>query len=480
MAGRHLWSSVVATGGFGNLDTMLQETSHKWMAHAPYAATSKAESGLGRRMTRHIRLNQALEVISLRSAPTTQKTALGRSGSLVGSNREVQVRFVGQGLVLHEPCGEGALNCWQKWHSLAAGGRPKSCRSQCGAPAVSGWLGRLKPCVSFKCEFRFQAERFQFHCRLRFQFHHYNETETKVLKPDLIFETETRLFLLLCLLVTQVPPHVGVCHAQLMHELCMYVANVRRGVAGCTPGTPLSDVKQAARDIAEGTVTLYRKCKLTAQSSSDVSIALCRSFVTTTIMYELVLISLRSGQSCGRGRTLAHRAGQLCSSGDLCRWSWRTMRRTTFQSLKTCSRTTTQPLTTLAIRATPRARCCIACGNYSGTFCLAAWLAGCLAALSRFWLSVCLCLAWLGRPVTHQDLVHSSQYLMPCSDIGWRLAIQIDHGYSRTKRPVCDALMETNQDCFAASAIRHVRADDAQQERKDSDSAGSEDASDED
>lgn len=156
------------------------------------------------------------------------------------------------------------------------------------------------------------------------------------------------------------------------------------------------------------------------------------------------------------------------------------MRRTTFQSLKTCSRTTTQPLTTLAIRATPRTRCCIACGNYSGTFCLAAWLAGCLAALSRFWLSVCLCLAWLGRPVTHQDLVHSSQYLMPCSDIGWRLAIQIDHGYSRTKRPVCDALMETNQDCFAASAIRHVRADDAQQERKDSDSAGSEDASDED
>ena len=91
------------------------------------------------------------------------------------------------------------------------------------------------------------------------------------MKPDLIFETETRLFLLLCLLVTQVPPHVGVCHAQLMHELCMYVANVRRGVAGCTPGTPLSDVKQAARDIAEGTVTLYRKCKLTTQSSSDVT-----------------------------------------------------------------------------------------------------------------------------------------------------------------------------------------------------------------
>ena len=160
VAGRHLWSSVLATGGFGNLDTMLQETSHKWMAHAPYAATSKAESGLGRRMTRHIRLNQALEVTSLRSAPTTQKTALGRSGSLVGSNREVQVRFVGQGLVLHEPCGEGALNCWQKWHSLAAGGRPKSCRSQCGAPAVSGWLGRLKPRVSFKYEFRFQDERF--------------------------------------------------------------------------------------------------------------------------------------------------------------------------------------------------------------------------------------------------------------------------------------------------------------------------------
>ena len=69
-----------------------------------------------------------------------------------------------------------------------------------------------------------------------------------------------------CLSVSQVPQHVGVCHAQLMHELSVYVANVRRGVAGCTPGTRLSDVKAAARDIAEGTVTLYRKCKLTTPS----------------------------------------------------------------------------------------------------------------------------------------------------------------------------------------------------------------------
>ena len=438
VVGRHLWSSVVATGGFGNLDTMLQETSHKWMAHAPYAACFKAESGLGRRMTRHIRLNQALEVISLRSAPTTQKTALGRSGSLVGSNREVQVRFVGQGLVLHEPCGEGALNCWQKWHSLAAGGRPKSCRSQCGAPAVSGWLGRLKPCVSFKYEFRFQAERFQFHCRLRFQFHHYNETETEVLKPDLIFETETRLFLLLCLLVTQVPPHVGVCHAQLMHELCMYVANVRRGVAGCTPGTPLSDVKQAARDIAEGTVTLYRKCKLTTQSSSDVTYCAVPEF--------------RRHDDHVRARfDFVEEWAEL--------WAWSNTRPPCrpvvqlrgFVQVELVNDEThnisiaqnLQPHDDAAIDDTGNPHhptytvlhCLWQLQRYVLPGCVAGCLAGCLAALSRFWLSVCLCLAWLGRPVTHQDLVHSSQYLMPCSDIGWRLAIQIDHGYSRTKRP---------------------------------------------
>ena len=85
----------------------------------------------------------------------------------------------------------------------------------------------------------------------------------------------------------------------------------------------------------------------------------------------------------------------------------------------------------------------------------------------------------MGRPVMHGDLVHSSQHLMPCQDIGWRLAVQIDHGFSRARRPMCDALMETNQDCFAASAIRHVRADDTPQDREDSDSAGSEHASDE-
>ena len=56
----------------------------------------------------------------------------------------------------------------------------------------------------------------------------------------------------------------------------------------------------------------------------------------------------------------------------------------------------------------------------------------------------------------------------------------IDHGFSRTRRPACDALMETNQDCFAASAMRHVRADDTRQERQDSDSDGSEQTADED
>ena len=111
---------------------------------------------------------------------------------------------------------------------------------------------------------------------------------------------------------------------------------------------------------------------------------------------------------------------------------------------------------------------------------LRGWLRGWLPALSWFWFSVRLCLAWAGRPVIHQDLVHSSQYLMPCEDIGWRLTIQIDHGFSRTRRPACDALMETNQDCFAASAMRHVRADDTHQEREDSDSAGSEHTADED
>ena len=62
--------------------------------------------------------------------------------------------------------------------------------------------------------------------------------------------------------VLQVPRHVGVCHAQLMHDLSVYVANVRRGEAGCTPGTPLRLVKSAARDLAQGTVTLYQKCEL--------------------------------------------------------------------------------------------------------------------------------------------------------------------------------------------------------------------------
>jgi hypothetical protein len=60
---------------------------------------------------------------------------------------------------------------------------------------------------------------------------------------------------------------VGVCHAQLMHGLSVYVANVRRGEAGCTHGTPLSAVKTAARNIAnEGTVTLFQKCELTTPS----------------------------------------------------------------------------------------------------------------------------------------------------------------------------------------------------------------------
>ena len=96
----------MAAGGFRNLDTMLFETSHKWMAHAPYAATLKVRSGLARRMRRHVRLNQALDMIRLRTAPTKQKTSLSlNSGHLpVGSHREVEVRFVGRGgLVIHEP-----------------------------------------------------------------------------------------------------------------------------------------------------------------------------------------------------------------------------------------------------------------------------------------------------------------------------------------------------------------------------------------
>ena len=187
VAGRHLWSSAVATGGFGNLDTMLQETSHKWMAHAPYAATSKVASGLGRRMTRHVRLNQALEVtLNLRSAPTAQKTSLRRSGCPVGLRREVQVRFVGRGLVIHEPCGDSGLNCWRCWHSLSAGGRPKSCRGQCKAPEVSGWAGclKLKPNLTLKLKPKSTMK-----------------LKPVVLKPELILETETGLLLLLWLSV---------------------------------------------------------------------------------------------------------------------------------------------------------------------------------------------------------------------------------------------------------------------------------------
>lgn len=140
VAGRHLWSSAVAAGGFRNLDTMLFETSHKWMAHAPYAATLKVRSGLARRMRRHVRLNQALDMIRLRTAPTKQKTSLSlNSGHLpVGSHREVEVRFVGRGgLVIHEPPESGESECWRSWHTLARRGRPKSCRKHCGAPKAS-------------------------------------------------------------------------------------------------------------------------------------------------------------------------------------------------------------------------------------------------------------------------------------------------------------------------------------------------------
>ena len=65
-----------------------------------------------------------------------------------------------------------------------------------------------------------------------------------------------------CVLV-QVPTHVGLCHPRLMRALAVHVANLRNGVAW-TSNANFDDVVDAARAISEGTVTLYKKCRVVA------------------------------------------------------------------------------------------------------------------------------------------------------------------------------------------------------------------------
>lgn len=287
---------------------------------------------------------------------------------------------------------------------------------------------------------------------------------------------------------------MGVCHAQLMHGLSVYVANVRRGEAGCTHGTPLSAVKTAARNIAnEGTVTLFQKCELRTPSGR----------VTYWAVPEF-----RHHDDHVRARyDFVEEWAEL--------WAWSDTRKPCRPAVQLRGFVHVQLegeetySVAIARNLQPHDDAVIDdAGNPRHPFftvlhclwklqrsVLAACIAGCwllatLRACVWFWFQT---FGWgflftcMGRPQTHDHKLrgggtrqckHISQYLMPCEDIGWRLAIQIDHGFSKTSRRTCEALMETGQECFVSSATDHARANDPQGSSDSDTGSGGEHASD--